>query len=49
MCIRDRCEAWLERLMNSYHPAGYGTAGRFVGELENGDSVMSAYRYNSCD
>lgn len=46
---KAECEAWLERLMNSYHPAGYGTHGRFVDELENGDSVMSAYRYNSCD
>ena len=46
---REECEAWLDRLMKSYHPAGYGTRGRIVDELSNGTVVMSAQRANSCD
>ncbi len=46
---QEDCEAWLERLKQCYHPAGYGTRGRFIDTLENGDCVMAAYRANSCD
>jgi len=46
---KAECEAWLENLMNNFHPAGYGTHGKFISEMPNGDHVMSAYRANSCD
>ena len=46
---RSECEAWLERLRQSYHPAGYGTHGRVIEELSDGTVIMSAYRANSCD
>ena len=46
---KEECEIWLENLKRSFHPAGYGTHGKFIEELPNGDFVMSAYRANSCD
>lgn len=46
---KSDCEAWLENLKGSFHPAGYGTHGKIIETLSNGDVVMSAYRSNSCD
>ena len=46
---KAQCEAWLDNLKKSFHPAGYGTHGKFITEMPNGDHVMSAYRANSCD
>jgi len=46
---KAECEAWLEHLQRAFPAAGYGTYGRFVTELPDGDHVMSAWRSNSCD
>jgi hypothetical protein len=46
---KAECEAWLEKLKENFHPSGYGTYGKFITELPNGNQVMSAYRANSCD
>lgn len=46
---RENCEAWLNDLMNRYHPCGYGTNGKFEDDLKNGLSVLKAMHWNSCD
>ena len=46
---KAQCEAWLDNLKKSFHPAGYGTYGKFITNLPNGEHVMAVYRANSCD
>jgi hypothetical protein len=42
-------KAWCDRLVRSYHPAGYGTYCRLFRTNDDGTVTFKAYRANSCD
>lgn len=53
--IREECETeekaieTRDRILQWYHPAGYGTSLRIYQQPNDGKWVVDGYRYSSCD
>jgi hypothetical protein len=53
--IREECTTQQEaeqirnRILNAYHPAGYGTSLQIYQQPSDNKWIVEGYRYSSCD